>query len=335
MKRKIDLKIILIIILIILLITIIYLYFNNSDVSTNTAQESLNSTSTISENATISEAQVETKTIMKTISSTGEISSNLKEKLELHATYYYSEIYYSENEYVKEGENILKYTNGTYMVAPYNCVITSINVPNQNSQCTNKHYIEVQSTDILTMSLKIDEDELSTISIGKEVQIQVLALENKIYKGYVTNIGSTATYSSNGSKFTIIAQFNNDGNILLGMTATCSVILDKVENVLAVPIEAVTTNNNNSYVTIINEDKTTKNVTVETGLSNDAYIEIKSGLSNGETVQIVKEESTSSTNTRNQNSMKQNMQGGERPDMQSSSGIPSEVPSGSMPQMSK
>ena len=34
-----------------------------------------------------------------------------------------------EDDTVKKGENILKYSNGTYLVAPYDCVITEINIP--------------------------------------------------------------------------------------------------------------------------------------------------------------------------------------------------------------
>ena len=68
------------------------------------------------------------------------------------------------------------------------------------------------------------------------------------------------------------------------MSANCAVILEKAENVIVVPKEAIQTSNNTKYVVVVNEDGSTENVTVETGISNDAYTEIKSGLLGTETV---------------------------------------------------
>ena len=48
---------------------------------------------------------------------------------------------------------------------------------------------------------------------------------------------------------------------------------------------------------MVNEDGSTNQVGVETGISNDAYTEIKSGLSGTETVQVIQEENTSSNNS--------------------------------------
>ncbi|MBR3002918.1 MAG: HlyD family efflux transporter periplasmic adaptor subunit [Clostridia bacterium] len=150
-----------------------------------------------------------------TISQTAEIKSATDEKVELHATYYLEEVYVEENQYVDAGTNILKYTNGTYLTAPYNCCIVKLNVPEVNAQCTNSHYVEIESTNILTVSMKVDESNINNISVGKEAKIEISSL-GKTYTGYVTHIGSTA---SNG-KFEVNIEFENDGNVKLGMTST-------------------------------------------------------------------------------------------------------------------
>lgn len=62
---------------------------------------------------------VGTQTIENTLSSSGQISTNLTENLELNTYRYFKEIYVEENDFVAEWENILKYTNGTYLTAPY------------------------------------------------------------------------------------------------------------------------------------------------------------------------------------------------------------------------
>lgn len=175
----------------------------------------------------VTKKTAETKTTGNTISNTGEIKSNTEETLNLHTTYYLSEVYAKENQYINKGENILKYTNGTYLTAPYNLVVTELNIPNENEIITSKHSISVKGTDILQTSLTIGEDDLNKIKVGQEAQISISALNNKEYTGYVTNISNTGNYSSNGSKFTVVVEFENDGEILIGMTGKTKVILEK------------------------------------------------------------------------------------------------------------
>ncbi|MDR0978454.1 MAG: hypothetical protein LBL91_00675 [Lachnospiraceae bacterium] len=100
----------------------------------------------------------------------------------------------------------------------------------------------------------------------------------------IDKISDVGTYSSSGSTFSSFVKFTNDGTIKLGMSATAKVILEKAENVMAVPVEAIQTANNSKYVVVVNSDGTTENVIVQTGISNDAYTEIKSGLVEGEIV---------------------------------------------------
>lgn len=277
-----------------------------------------NMQSTDDSEETITKVQTEKTTIINSISSSNGISSALTESLELHATYYLEEVYVNQNQYVASGANILKYTNGTYMTAPYNCVITEISVPDLDGQCTNKHYIKVQSTEMLQMTVTVNEDELDDVFIGQEAQITADVLPDKTYSGNVTAISSEGTYSSSSesSTFNVTVEFENDGNLSIGMSATCNVILEKAENVLAVPTEAVTTENNVKYVNVMNSDGTTYNkVEIETGISNDAYIEVKSGLDGTETLAII-EDTSETTNLKSSNFPGGGMgymQGGEQP----------------------
>ena len=153
-----------------------------------------------------------------TLSSSSEVKSALIENIELHATYYLKKVYVEANSYVAKGEKILKYTNGTYLTAPYDCYIVELKVPELKGKCLNSHYVKIQSKNMLTVSMNVSETKISKISIGQEAVITIPALE-KEYKGYVTHIGSTA---SNG-KFTIDIEFENDGDIKLGMTSTVQI----------------------------------------------------------------------------------------------------------------
>lgn len=287
MKKK--WQYILILILILALSFIIYAYVrkNNGESIFPTKNESKSDTTTSDTASTTTTSNVEAsiQTITNTLSSSGAVTSSLTEQLQLHATYYFEEVYYSAGDYVEEGTNILKYSNGTYLTAPYDLVIKSLSLPSSGSECSSKNYVEVESINTLTLSASIEEDDLSKVSVGQEVQITISALD-KTYTGCVTKISETGTYSSSGSKFSATITFENDGNVKIGMTASCQIILEKAENVVTVPIEAVTTSGDTKSVVVLKSDGTTENVTVTTGISNNAYIEIKSGLIGTETVRI-------------------------------------------------
>lgn len=176
-------------------------------------------TDTSSTSTTIEEKTVGTQTIKKTVTNSGEIQTANTEKLTPSTTKYFEMMCVEEDDIVKEGENILKYTNGTYLTAPYDCVIKTINVPEAGSKCTNEHYIEIESTTLLAVKFKVDETNINKISLGQESQIEISAFDDKTLTGNVTNITNTA---SNG-KFTVTVQFENDGEVMLGMSAKVSV----------------------------------------------------------------------------------------------------------------
>lgn len=212
MKGKIDFRIPIIIILTIILILMCYFYFKDS------SNQSLNNmefySSKITENFNNSSSS--NNTILTT---TSEVTSSLSENIELHATYYLEECYAKTNQTIEAGENILKYTNGTYLTAPYDCVITELNIPDEEAKCTNEHYIGISSVNRLQVQFRVDETKIDSIELGQEATIKIEAYEDKALQGYVTNISSTA---SNG-KFTVTVEFENDSEVMIGMTAKVTI----------------------------------------------------------------------------------------------------------------
>lgn len=292
MQKKSKSKILIIILIILVIgeaIAIWYVASSKTEASTNTT-------------TTISEKQVSKETIEKTLTGSGEIETSSSEKLTLTTTKYFKTMCVEENDEVKEGENILQYTDGTYLTAEYNMLISTCSVPETGAICTSSNYIEVKNLDLLQMSLSIDETEISDVEKGQEVEIVISALDDKKYTGTISKVNELGTYASNGTTFSAIVSFENDGNIKLGMSASCTAVLQKEENVISVPIEAVQTKQNEKYVVVVNKDGTTEDRTITTGISNDEYVEVKTGLTENETVQVVTSSTTSTGTSSNQSS---------------------------------
>ncbi|MBR3163305.1 MAG: HlyD family efflux transporter periplasmic adaptor subunit [Clostridia bacterium] len=263
-------------------------------------------TDTSTTTTTITEETVTKRTIQNVLSASGEISSNSTEKITLDTTKYFKAMCVEEDDIVSIGDNILEYTDGTYLTATYNLVISSYSVPETGSKCTSSNYIEVQTTDDLIMTISVNENQINGLSNGQEVTITPTTNETLSYKGTVTKIDSIGTYASSGTTFNVSISFKNDGNLKLGMSASCEVVLEEVADVLTVPIAAVQTEDDKKYVVIVNDDGDTENVEITTGLSDDDYVEIKTGLEEGQIVQVATTTTKSTTRSKNSNGGRQN-----------------------------
>ena len=237
------------------------------------------------EEAQTTTATVTVMTIENTLESDGEVTSSLEEELSPHTSYYLDEVKVEAGDALEEGDTILTYTNGGKMKAPYNCVVESWSLPDEEEQLTTDHYVKVAGTDVLQMELSVSEDQIALVEAGDEATVAVEAVDGS-FDGVVTSVSEVGEYSSSGSTFTAKVTFDNDGSVKLGMSGSATIILEKAENAICVPVNAVTTSGNESKVTVQKEDGTAEEVTVTTGIKNDAYIQITDGLSEGDTVVV-------------------------------------------------
>ena len=140
------------------------------------------------------------------------------------------------------------------------------------------------------VTLTIENKNLKKIKVEQNVEITIKKEETNLnYAGKVKKINE-----DNNNKSTLIIEIlEPDENIQEGLTASCAVILEKAENVVALPIEAIQKNElGENYVDVVQTDGTIKSKTIETGLSDDYYVEITSGLNVRDRVQIIKSSTT-------------------------------------------
>ena len=265
-------------------------------------------TDTSSSNTTIEDVKISKRNITKTLTSSGQIEASSTEKLSLNTSYYYSTILKETDDVVKKGEKIIKYTNGKYLIAPYDLVITSTSLPNKGNKATSSNYIEVSKISDVVVNISINESEIPNISTGDSVDIVLTSDSSKKYTGTISKISSVGTYSSSGSTFAAIVSLKNDGNIKIGMSVSCTINIEEHKDVLSVPIGAVQINGDRRYVVVV-DGSDTKEVDVTTGLSDDSYVEIKSGLTTSDTVRVVTVTKQNTFRTTNSRSSRSGMSG--------------------------
>lgn len=146
----------------------------------------------------------------------------------------------------------------------------------------------VTPQETLSISITVDELDILSVSVGQEAIITIDAVPGKSYRGMVTEINSTGTSNTGGnSKYTATVTMNNEEGLLAGMNASTLITIGSTENVLTVPVKALSEENGKTYVYTGYDDKAEKlinPVEVTTGASDGERVEILTGLKEGDTV---------------------------------------------------
>ena len=152
---------------------------------------------------------------------------------------------------------------------------------------------------------KIDETDIGKIKVGQDAVFTVDTYTNKTFTARVSKISQTdtgntwdttdsseTTSSSSSSSASVIYYYvtldvdDPNDDLRLGMTARVDINTSQKDNALVIPIAALKTNNNGSYVLLVKDDGSTEAVNVTTGIYSDEYVEIISGLSEGDKVSV-------------------------------------------------
>lgn len=137
----------------------------------------------------------------------------------------------------------------------------------------------------MTVSVTVDELDLSLIEIGMTAEITLDAFMGEAFEGTVTDIGTSGENSGGNSKFAVEITMDRAENMLEGMNATAKIVLSSHTDVLTVPVEALCDMGNETVIyTKYNKGEETleKPVTVTVGASDGEKAEILSGLSEGQ-----------------------------------------------------
>lgn len=167
---------------------------------------------------------------------------------------------------------------------------------------------------------KVDETDIGNIKVGQQATFTVDTYTDKTFTARVTKISQTDTSnswdtssnssssSSSSSSASVIYYYvtldvdDPDSQLLPAMTARVEINTADKPDTLAVPISTLKTDANGSYVIVRNADGSQENRYVTTGIYSDEYVEILSGLEEGEdvvsTYTAKKKSSSSSSSSR-------------------------------------
>lgn len=130
----------------------------------------------------------------------------------------------------------------------------------------------------------VDETDVANVETGQNVDITLDAYPDEIFEGIITRIDPQTVVEQNVTTVPVTVEITDaDARLKPGMNATCDFIVERRENVLAVPTEAVRDQSGKYMVTLMKNGRQVERQ-VEVGVAGDESTEILSGLKEGEEV---------------------------------------------------
>ncbi len=147
--------------------------------------------------------------------------------------------------------------------------------------------MEVSDMSAIDLEVEVNEIEAARIRKDMAATVKLDALPDRKFKGKIFEIGQSA-YRPQGRDVSVfkikIALLELDPAMKPGMNGEAEITVQQKKNTIFIPIQAVRTDDNGKkYCFAVKNGKAVRKI-VETGLSNDADIEITKGLSGNETI---------------------------------------------------
>ncbi|GDX51630.1 RND transporter [Bacteroidota bacterium] len=211
----------------------------------------------------------------------------------------------------------------TSIYAPMSGIVSALNVEKGErvvgtSQFAGTEIMRIANLYAMEARVDVSENDVLKVSVGDTCEIEVDAYPDKTFKGVVYQVANSASSSStlvsteSVTNFTVKILLDQSSFVdmidvqkkkfpfLPGMTASVNILTNHVYGINTVPIQSVTTREDSTdknesqkkkaakdklkEIVFVYENGEAKKVLVTTGIQDDEYIEIKSGLKGDEEI---------------------------------------------------
>ncbi|MGV8981630.1 efflux RND transporter periplasmic adaptor subunit [Clostridium sp.] len=206
--------------------------------------------------------------------------------------------------------NAQKQVEYNNLLSPTAGVVAALNfAPGDSIQSSKVIATIIDPTKMQTV-LAVDELDINKVKIGQSVSITVDAIKDKLFTGKVIKISSIGITTDSVTTYDVAVSMDAADGVKTGMTTNAKISVQTEENVVMLPIEGVKSTDTSKSVIVQNpgtssessggvttsissSDISTKKVQV--GIANENYVEVTSGVSEGETVLVAIIKSASTT----------------------------------------
>ena len=204
-------------------------------------------------------------------------------------------VYVSAGDEVNEGDKLVRLANGQTVEAGLDGRVNAVSVAEGDSVAAGAALVQVADFTHLKVKLRVDEYDVGSVHVGDACTVTATATE-KTFESEIAAIDYISASGGSVAYYTATAYVDVDDGVYPGMQVTVSIPQEQAENVVILKVAALSFDAANSaYVWMYNDAGELERVDVEVGVSNGNYVEIVSGLSDGDEVYVEVEQEASSS----------------------------------------
>lgn len=169
--------------------------------------------------------------------------------------------------------------------AEFKGVISDAKVTQGATVTQGMELFTLQSTQDVCVEANVSKYDFDKVKEGQKAEI---TLGDKKYKGTVDKVSKIAIPNEKGTPLIGVSVHidNPDDDIFIGVEAKVSIQASEAKNVPVLPVEVVNIGKEGSFCYVVNNGKIEKK-DIETGVTSDSMVEVKSGLRKGD--QVIKD----------------------------------------------
>jgi multidrug efflux pump subunit AcrA (membrane-fusion protein) len=170
------------------------------------------------------------------------------------------------------------------LLAPFDGVVSSISVDVGDPVNRSTPTIDILDPNIVTIEGNVDEIDVLSLKVGDKVAVVLDALPDETLVGIIEEIGDGVNQQGIIEfPLTIALTSPDEINLIEGLSATATIVLNQIDNALLIPLQAVGGSFNAPSVDVVNEDGfSTTAITL--GASDDFWVVVEAGLVEGQQV---------------------------------------------------
>ena len=175
---------------------------------------------------------------------------------------------------------------GGVITAPFDGIIASVDVKEGESAGADAEVVEIADPSVVEIDGTVDEIDILFLQVGDDASITIEAYGDEPLVGNVSEITAFGQSDQGVVTYPITIRMESPAGTQLpeGLSATAKVIFREENDVLLVPIQALFGSVDAPTVILVGEDGSYVERAVTTGISDDFWVVIESGVSEGETI---------------------------------------------------
>ncbi|MBO5537232.1 MAG: efflux RND transporter periplasmic adaptor subunit [Clostridia bacterium] len=193
------------------------------------------------------------------------------------------ELYVKAGQLVSKGDPLVMLGTGKVYEASIGGTVNEMRFKKGDFIWPNVTLVQVSDLEHLEVQIQVDEYDVKKVEVGQKCYVTIVPLSMEI-ETVITHVNRMSASNGRVAYYPVTAKLEVPDSVLPGMTVSVRMADDRAENVLTLPLAALSFDEDGKPFVYGKDGDNMKKIVLETGLSDGMQIEILSGVTEGEQV---------------------------------------------------